>query len=1803
MASTGAIIAGSAYVKLALDSAEMNKGLKEAQGKLKNFIASINEWGNSMAAVSVTAFQPFLKAVNTFSDFDLQMRKVRAITGATGKEFETLTRHAREYGRATSYTTSEVANAMVNLARMGFSADEVKKSTRHVMNLARATGETLADSAQVAANQMRIFGLSASNMGDISDVIVTTVNKSSQTLQDYAEGASKAGPNFQHTGQDIREMSASLGVLANMGIRGSLAGTALSRAIKRFADPRVQAILNQYGISVKQLDGNMRPLHETLVDISKVMAAMPSDVRIHFAEEIFEVRGALAGLPLTVNAKGIEDLLNALRNCKDVAAATANEMEAGMYGAIKRFESAWNDVAIQIGGLSASAFQPTLDSFSNLINHITDISTGLNSLIKVLLKAGVAVMALGTGVFVFDKLAVALKTIWQPIGILEEKLTGVKKKADDLAAIRQYKAMSSVADEAEKLASAKMAEYKVAQKAADEAQEKALQERNTAQELSKQIDVQKQAINNSEILIQKEKLRQGEIAQTARIQANMTEGILRQVSEQRKSSFNAAQSAQIAMKNIAPELKRAKKQLQTLQRKADDNSVYLAGKNKNSENYGQRDRVAEAKELATLIKSQEDKVAKLQAKYDESSNLYKDLNKQYQQDNTVYNKTYSAFIAQKNNADAADEAAKIFATNEKIKQAEIANTTIQLKQEEEQQRKIATEAEKTAVVAKRQAEQLKVEAERMKKAATDSRMSAEDAKPDSLKNVKQSEQEVKNYTRLLEEQAKARGLVNQAQKTYEQKMYFAHGGTDNDELNRLAQEQSEVTEATVKKTDAIHELVTRKMIQRETLKYNQMLQQLGEYRTKYQAEMDAIAIETSKANQLKKAFNRGEANYKYIPIEESVNGEIAQRQANIQKLTEENVAIQKKVDVLKAERKQIIANKQAGWYEKSQPLLKEERKYSANVASNVSQIRQEQQAVNALQQQLNELNAARLQERQGVDNMFVQIKMRREQLSALNDEIHSIEQSLNAINSAPVINTRPAQIYQTQQNNYVAQKEQLNAQRSKLMQERSELGGLEGELSALEYKAEKSKSTKLKAKIAEIRQEITVRNERIAVMQQELLVTKRQLESSGTGRDFSRTKEQAKQNFEAFKASEQLIYAQNNLSKSTANLNSVQKVAQTQNARFAQHFVNLGRKTLWCATIDKTYNIALRNMSIQAYATARSLAYLGTTGVKASLVRKTGYYAEATAAKSAAIATNLLGKALNFVARNPVMIVMMATMAIKNFRDGYLERQLNSAKDAANEIENIANRVAQKNSDVQEKLTTDWGYVQKLKELEDKGVELSTDEQATVNNVIAILSSKYGDMGISIDKNTHVLTGVNANIKKITEKMRTVGMASDAEALTSRAKQINEHVKYTIKALEHATSSSLAGKATDIVGSGFGGTAKFITTGNTVSALFTQMTGLFNQYGLQLTKESLDNGEFEKGLLRLTGNQLDEILKVVSKLEDFAIKNRTNLGEEATQTISHLRELFAAEVQSRKDSNALWYGDEPFKQQEAGLKLDEIQTPSEDEIKSATKALADAEEKQTLQMMSNSRQKIEALEKEREAYLENLAVLKKEARARYAQAQANQDYQMMNKYQQTFNDLRKKEEAFNNKINTQIGQIADKTYEDVFNKFNFINKIENDVKIANEEKSRNKAVDNLVNNSQIDEAIIFLRKWFYESSLQVDIAKQNYKQALDRFAKIQNENDEDDFTDEQKDFLQTLQSYLQEAVNKRESVRDKLQGVMDTTRGANNNISGFSGKMMTRMFGQNYSQSLNYDQQQVYYLKRINENTRKLELQKTETAD
>ena len=403
MSLSSNIRAGRAYVEVTAETSKLQRNLTSAQAQLQNFGRTCTNVGKDLLMLSGAMAAPLVMAARSFAGFDDSMRLVQAVTQATDADFKALTKTAQRLGRDTSYTAQQAADAMVSLGRMGFSPTEIQASIDAVLSLARSTGTELAEAGDIAANSMRIFGIEASRMSDVADVLTVTANSSAQTLIDLFEALKMGGPQAAAAGESIRETSAAIAVLANMGIKGSLAGTALRKSFSQFAKVKVQDQLRSVGVETVDANGNLRKMAEIMRDIAKAMSTMPTAEKLAFAEDIFDIRGSLAGLTLTANTDELDAMLAKLQDVEGVAADTAKKMDAGLGGAFRLLLSAVEGAMNAIAEAMNSTLQPLVVKVTAVINAFTqwiESNQGLVTAFAVTVAgaAGLAVVLIAIGV-------------------------------------------------------------------------------------------------------------------------------------------------------------------------------------------------------------------------------------------------------------------------------------------------------------------------------------------------------------------------------------------------------------------------------------------------------------------------------------------------------------------------------------------------------------------------------------------------------------------------------------------------------------------------------------------------------------------------------------------------------------------------------------------------------------------------------------------------------------------------------------------------------------------------------------------------------------------------------------------------------------------------------------------------------------------------------------------------------------------------------------------------------------------------------------------------------------------------------------------------------------------------------------------------------------------------------------------------------------------------------------------------------------------------------------------------------------
>lgn len=290
---------------------------------------------------AVTATKEMIK---TQAEFEQKMAQVRAVANATEPELKKLELNAKELGRTTLFTAGQIATLQYELAKLGFTTDEIINSTDAIQNLSAATLEDFTKTATIAGTTLRGFQLDAKEMARVTDVMAQSFNMSGLDLDKFAESMKYVAPVAKASGVSLEYVSAMLSALSDAGISGSMAGTSLRR------------ILTEMSIKGKTAAEALDDLNKRGIDL---------------ADSMDEVgRYAQTSLLVLVNNKDkIETLNEAYKNAAGSAENMAKIQRDTLSSSITLLASAWDGLILRLE--KVEKLKGAVDWITDLLNKIS----------------------------------------------------------------------------------------------------------------------------------------------------------------------------------------------------------------------------------------------------------------------------------------------------------------------------------------------------------------------------------------------------------------------------------------------------------------------------------------------------------------------------------------------------------------------------------------------------------------------------------------------------------------------------------------------------------------------------------------------------------------------------------------------------------------------------------------------------------------------------------------------------------------------------------------------------------------------------------------------------------------------------------------------------------------------------------------------------------------------------------------------------------------------------------------------------------------------------------------------------------------------------------------------------------------------------------------------------------------------------------------------------------------------------------------------------------------------------------------
>ena len=393
-----------------------------------------NAWSNFQNSLDTakTIMNPFTGAIDKAVAFEHTMSTLRSIsqmdlikagdTAQAEANMARLTAQAKELGATTIYTTQEIGEAMVYIARTGWDTPKISGSITPILKLAAANRMGIERTADIVTNVMTAFGHDVDQIGHDTDVFAYTVTHSNQTLEQFGDAMKYAAPVAKMFGASIEEAAMMTKFMVDAGVQGSMAGTAMRQTMLRLTAPtkNAQKMFEEMGISASDarkeqmeamqaataygvtLDNDLSPARKfisIMEQLDKGMAGQSDQEKLAALKDIVGVYAVSGAANLFGAGAGqAQNFTELLENCRGALSQTYDEMTADTFGAQKSFESAWEAIQLSVGesllGITKTGYEiaaPKMASLSKFIDEHQGIVQAAFAIAAAIATATVAV--------------------------------------------------------------------------------------------------------------------------------------------------------------------------------------------------------------------------------------------------------------------------------------------------------------------------------------------------------------------------------------------------------------------------------------------------------------------------------------------------------------------------------------------------------------------------------------------------------------------------------------------------------------------------------------------------------------------------------------------------------------------------------------------------------------------------------------------------------------------------------------------------------------------------------------------------------------------------------------------------------------------------------------------------------------------------------------------------------------------------------------------------------------------------------------------------------------------------------------------------------------------------------------------------------------------------------------------------------------------------------------------------------------------------------------------------------------------
>lgn len=380
---------------------------------------ALNKLTQTAAGLGLALAGAVALSARSFIGFETQMLGVKAVAGATEEEFQKLNDLAIKLGQDTVFSAKEAAGALEELSKAGVSVEDILNGAADgAVALAGAAGIGIPEAAALIASALNQFELAGSEAAAVADIFANAANKSATDATSLGEAFKYVATRAHGLKIPMTEVAAAVSAMADAGIDGSSAGTALNAMLGNLVAPtKEQALLfKQMGLEVKDAEGNFIGITSVLEQLVEKTKGLGDVQKQELLTQLFDERGARAANVLlnTMTEQAVEgekawvDYVDAMGETGSAAENMKIRM-SGVQGAIEQLKGSVETAQIEFGEALAPAIMASAKALTGLVNAFSGLPDGMKATIAATAALSSGLLLLGVGAIKAVQFAKGLK--------------------------------------------------------------------------------------------------------------------------------------------------------------------------------------------------------------------------------------------------------------------------------------------------------------------------------------------------------------------------------------------------------------------------------------------------------------------------------------------------------------------------------------------------------------------------------------------------------------------------------------------------------------------------------------------------------------------------------------------------------------------------------------------------------------------------------------------------------------------------------------------------------------------------------------------------------------------------------------------------------------------------------------------------------------------------------------------------------------------------------------------------------------------------------------------------------------------------------------------------------------------------------------------------------------------------------------------------------------------------------------------------------------------------------------------------